>query len=44
LINTDALKGHGMESVWKIIAIAAVINGTFFSVVGIVGYTPSLQG
>ena len=27
-----------MESIWQIIAIAAVINGTFFSVVGVVGY------
>ena len=27
-----------MEIIWQIIAIAAVIIGTFFSVVGVVGY------
>ncbi len=27
-----------METVWQIITIAAVIIGTFFSVVGVVGY------
>ena len=27
-----------MEAVWQIIAIVAVIMGTFFSVVGVVGY------